>query len=123
MARSFGTQTPAQRRSAQRRLAKDLKEGKSPLGGKYRKIVHAARVRGNKRRTLENIRTKLSSYIKYNDANVTHYVYDIMTEDDLVWAQDATEDELTERARQGQSLGDPWVIEWESEPVNVFWYH
>lgn len=123
MARSFGSQTPAQRRAAQRRTAKELREGKSPLGGRFRKIVRAATVRGNKRRAYENIRQQLGTYLKYDDDRVRHYVYEVMTEEDLIWTQEATADELTERARQGQNMGDPWVIEHQGDPVNVWWYH
>lgn len=125
MARSFGSQTPSQRRTAQRRLAKELKENPegSPLGGKYREIVRKATVRGNRKRTYKNIHDRLHTYIKYDDDHVKFYVYQVMTEEDLVWGQTADTEELRERARAGQVMGDPYVVIYEDVETNVWWYH
>lgn len=45
--------TPSERRAAQRRTAKLLKKGESPLGGKYREIVQKAVAKGTLFKSLD----------------------------------------------------------------------
>lgn len=107
-------QTPQQRRQAQRRLAKQLKEGERPLGGEYQKrVVSSLRARAHR-----HVRDLLSHLSRYDDAHVRRNIYQEMDMDAVIWTISADAEEIRSRA------GSKEYLQGLTRPDhNPWWYH
>lgn len=126
MARSFGaSQTPAQRRSAQRKLSRQLKAGENPLGGEFRRIVERATLRIRRTLAHRNFKGRLGDYYGYNDETVKEAIWEIMTRPQIEWTIQADTEELRDRASAQENMAGilSYVILWHNAARNVYWYH
>jgi hypothetical protein len=116
-------QTAAQRRSAQRKAARQLKAGENPLGGKFRRIVQKALDRDRRVRAEKHFNDELGHYWGFNKDTVREGCREVMTDAQVQWTLDADAEQIRDRASAGQRLGDPFVILWKGNERNPWWYH
>lgn len=123
MASSFGSQSAAERRAAQRRTARELEAGRSPLGGRYREIVRKATLRRKKDQAFKNFDDQLGEYLSYNKDTVREGVFKVMNPAQVEWTITADAEEIRDRASAQTGADASYVIVWNGHERNPWWYH
>jgi hypothetical protein len=113
-----GAARPVSRATRQRQTAQALKEGRSPLGGKYREIVRKAKLKQARQRAYKNFHDQLHEYWRYNDDTVKEGCLKVMTDDQAAWTIGADADEIRDRAGSNS-----YIMIWRGIERNPWWYH
>lgn len=114
MARRPRTEAQRIRERAQRRTARQLKRGERPLGGEYQKHVVAS----YRRMALQNVRTRIGHYFKYDDDTVYFNIYQVMNLDQILWTINADAEEIRSRASNRF-----YIKLFDGDERNPWWYH